>query len=69
MADTMKARRVEPSMRITDPRFQYVPAANTDVSRTFAKVSPGWPHAVENNRCVQANARRVLAVSQEAVFA
>ena len=31
------ARRAHPPLRITDPRFTYVPAIKTDVRETFAR--------------------------------
>ena len=42
MADTA-ARRVEPTIPLTDPRFKYVNAASTDIRETFRKYDPHWP--------------------------
>lgn len=29
---------MKPTYKLTDPRFQYVPAAKTDIRKTFARI-------------------------------
>ena len=36
-------RHAHPPLRITDPRFAYVPAIRTDVRETFARVRARMP--------------------------
>jgi hypothetical protein len=38
MADSIPGRRIEPSIPLTDSRFQYTPAASTDIRKTFERV-------------------------------
>lgn len=58
------ARRVEPSIHASDPRFVYTPAAGTDIRRLFFKVDPNWPFGMLDPAVVEARrreAKRVLS--------
>jgi hypothetical protein len=46
-----------PKIPLTDPRFVYTPAANTDLRKTFERVRAEMKKPVENVRPIQRKAK------------
>lgn len=66
-AQSCGARRVDPSIHASDPRFVYTPAAGTDIRRLFFKVDPNWPFGMLDPKVVDARRREAKRVLSEEI--
>ena len=70
-AQSCGARRVEPSIHASDPRFTYTPAAGTNIRDRFVKLDPNWPFGTLDPAVIEARrreARRSLLEGPEALM-
>lgn len=50
MADAIPGRRIDPSIPLSDSRFKYVNAANTDIRKTFERIRAQQAAQAPENR-------------------